>query len=156
MLKRFSGCSSQGKLMSLAGLLVAVPLAMLPFYPEDARYIPAFFLPALLSGLAGGVICLLGSKNPETAPRSGSLTVLFAWAWGIGIGALPFVLGGQLSALQAVFESVSGWTTTGLSVMDVPSTPKIYLFHRSFMQFCVFRGKIREEKRARKQQIKLM
>lgn len=132
MLKRFSGCSSRGKLMALTGVLVAVPLIILPFFPEDAKYLPAFALPALISFLIGTVVCLLG----RSAPGSGSLTVLFAWIWGIGMGALPFILGGQLSALQAVFESVSGWTTTGLSVMDVPSTPKIYLFHRSFMQFC--------------------
>lgn len=120
--------------MVLTGALVAVPLAALPFFPEDARYIPAFALPALLSVLSGGAVCLLG-KAPSSA-RNGSLTVLFAWSWGILVGAMPFVLGGQLSPLQAVFESVSGWTTTGLSVMDVSVTPKIYLFHRSFMQFC--------------------
>lgn len=35
-----------------------------------------------------------------------------------------------------MFESVSGYTTTGLSVADVSRMPKIFLFHRSFMQFC--------------------
>ena len=51
-------------------------------------------------------------------------------------GSIPFVLGSQLAPVQALFEAVSGWTTTGLSTMDVGMTPKIYLFHRSFMQFC--------------------
>lgn len=134
MMKKLSDCSSRGKLMLLTGLLIAAPLAVLPFYPEDTKYIPAFALPALLSFLIGAVVCLMGHSGP--ASGSGSLTVLFAWGWGIVMGALPFFLGGQLSALQAVFESVSGWTTTGLSVMDVSKTPNIYLFHRSFMQFC--------------------
>ena len=52
------------------------------------------------------------------------------------MGALPFVLSGLLNPIQAVFEAVSGWTTTGLSVMDVEATPYIFLFHRGFMQFC--------------------
>lgn len=50
--------------------------------------------------------------------------------------ALPFVLGGRLTFVQALFEAVIGWTTTGLSVMDVTVTPPIFLFYRSFMQFC--------------------
>ena len=38
---------------------------------------------------------------------------------------------------QALFESVSGWTTTGLSVMDVGlQLHHIFFFHRGFMQFC--------------------
>ncbi|MEA4831392.1 MAG: potassium transporter TrkG [Oscillospiraceae bacterium] len=68
--------------------------------------------------------------------QRGSLTVLFAWGWGILIGSLPFVISGQLTFIQALFEAVSGWTTTGLSVMDISETPHIFLFHRSFMQFC--------------------
>ena len=65
-----------------------------------------------------------------------SLTVLFAWSWGVLIGALPFFISGQLTFVQSLFEAVSGWTTTGLSVVDVSQTPLIYLFHRSFMQYC--------------------
>ena len=41
----------------------------------------------------------------------------------------------DLSFTQAYFEAVSGWTTTGLSVMDVESTPHIFLIYRSIMQF---------------------
>lgn len=65
-----------------------------------------------------------------------SLTVLFAWCWGVLVGAEPFIIGKHLTWIQAIFEAVSGWTTTGLSVMDVSTTPKVFLFHRSFMQYC--------------------
>ena len=61
---------------------------------------------------------------------------MFAWCFAFFAGASPFIIGGQLSFLLAVFESVSGWTTTGLTVVDVTSMPHIYLFHRSFMQYC--------------------
>lgn len=137
-----SNCSSYGKLMLLISLLVAVPLAGLPFYPENTKYIFAFAFPAIVSCLLGAVVCLFGKKERDSvherqaSMQSGSLTVLFAWAWGVLVGSFPFVLGNQLTVVQAIFESVSGWTTTGLSVMDVSITPKIYLFHRSFMQFC--------------------
>ena len=44
---------SIGKLILLIGVLLAVPLLVLPFYPEDAVYIPAFLIPALFSILLG-------------------------------------------------------------------------------------------------------
>ncbi|MCI2047711.1 MAG: TrkH family potassium uptake protein [Faecalibacterium sp.] len=133
--------SVYGTLMMLIGLLTLVPLCICPFYPQDSRYFSAFLAPGGLSALAGLLLwwlappAKLAISRQENAVFS-SLTVLFAWFYGILIGALPFVLGGQLSLLDALFEAVSGWTTTGLSVMDVSVTPHIYLFHRSFMQFC--------------------
>jgi trk system potassium uptake protein TrkH len=142
MKRKLSDCSSCGKLMLLVGVLTAVPVFVLPFYPQEVGFAIAFLIPSVASILLGTVCCQFGTKDSagefewrSTMQRS-SLTVLFAWGWGIFVGALPFVLGGQISFLQAIFESVSGWTTTGLSVMDVSATPKIYLFHRSFMQFC--------------------
>lgn len=112
---------------------------MIPFYPEDFKYIPSFLLPGLVSAVLGIIIGFVtrSTNNDETfTTKRGSVTVLFIWLYSFFIGALPFVLGGQLTFVQALFESVSGWTTTGLSTMDVREVPKIYLFYRSFMQYC--------------------
>ncbi len=142
MKKFWSDSSSFGKLAILIGLFVAVPLIVLPWYPEDLKYAVSFLIPSSISILLGVLICIYGTSESAayTSYRAqmgrSSLTVLFAWALGPLAGALPFVIGRQLSALPALFEAVSGWSTTGLSVMDVPSVPKIYLFHRSFMQYC--------------------
>lgn len=128
--------------MLLIGLLVVIPLAVIPFFPENSKYMFAFAFPGICSFVLGAVVCLLGKKDSDdvlerqSSMQSSSLTVLFAWVWGILVGSFPFILGNRLTVVQAVFESVSGWTTTGLSTMDVSITPKIYLFHRSFMQFC--------------------
>ena len=134
--------SNRGKLMMLIGLLVAAPLALLPFYPEDSGFVWAFIGPSLFSLAAGAFVCLFGRRDngysaawPVSQWQS-SHTVLFTWSWGILIGALPFVFSGHLNFVQALFESVSGWTTTGLSVMDVSQTSHIFLFYRSFMQYC--------------------
>lgn len=92
--------------------------------------------------LSGLLLCIFGKKEEsgylerQSLLKTSSITVLFTWAWGIFIGAMPFILSGQLVPVQTVFESISGWTTAGLSVMDVPALPKIMLFHRSFMQYC--------------------
>ncbi|MVB10197.1 Trk system potassium uptake protein TrkG [Caprobacter fermentans] len=127
--------------MLLIGLLVAAPLIVLPFYPQDAAYAASFALPSLGSIAAGIIVCLTGKRDDaefewRSSMQRSSLTVLFAWGWGIVFGAFPFVISKQLALVQALFEAVSGWTTTGLSVMDVSATPHIFLFHRSFMQFC--------------------
>lgn len=138
-IKHGSNC---GKLMIMIGLLVAAPLVLLPFYPEDYRFCWAFICPALFSLVAGFLVCTFIKRDSEhgeawlTNRRQSNYIVLFTWFWGIFIGAIPFVLAGYLNFVQALFESVSGWTTTGLSVMDVTNTARIFLFYRSFMQYC--------------------
>lgn len=141
MTAKLYGRSSCGKMALLIGILTYMPILVVPFFTEELMYIPDFFIPATAAAVLGILLCL--KKPPEGIPggwrnnmRSGSLTVLFAWGFGFLVGAMPFVLSGQLTFVQALFESVSGWTTTGLSVMDVTKTPHIFLFHRSFMQFC--------------------
>ena len=135
-------CSNRGKLMIMIGLLVIAPLAILPFYPQELGYAVYFLLTGLLSILAGGLVCVFGKRETYfsadrlTAQRHSNSTVLFTWFWGIAVGAMPFFLSGQLRLVQSLFESVSGWTTTGLSVMDVTQTSHIFLFYRSFMQYC--------------------
>lgn len=141
MKTQFAKCSIYGKLILFVSLLIAAPLMMLPFYPEDIRYASDFLIPASLIFLLGLMICFLTMKEKQEKVerynlQSGSITVLFIWLFGVVAGALPFVYSEQLSFVQALFEAVSGWTTTGLSVMDVSITPHIFLFHRGFMQFC--------------------
>lgn len=142
MKKFWSDSSSTGKLAIFIGLFVLAPLLILPWYPEDAKYALSFLIPGGGAVLFGILLCLFARRDAE-APMDwrsqlgrSSLTVLFAWGFGVLIGALPFVIGGQLRFIPALFEAVSGWTTTGLSAMDVSVVPMIYLFHRSFMQYC--------------------
>ena len=132
-----------GKLMILIGLFVTAPLLILPWYPQEMKYIWEFLIPGGGSALLGLIFCLVKQKHPgptsvgwKSSVGRSSLTVLFAWSWGVLIGALPFILGKHLTVVQSLFEAVSGWTTTGLSAIDVSKTSPIYLFHRSFMQYC--------------------
>lgn len=136
----FKDCNNFGKLIILIGCLLLVPLIIVPFYPTEINYAFAFLIPSIISIILGVLLCVL-LPSYETEPqrmyifRNGNLTVLFAWFYGFIAGAIPFVLGEQLNVIQALFESVSGWTTTGLSVVDVTVAPYIFLFHRSFMQY---------------------
>lgn len=139
--EHFANFNNYGKLMILTGLLIAFPLIVLLFYPSEAHYAYAFIIPSLISIIIGFIVGLMlnhdeGNLQWSHIMKYGSLTVLFAWGYGFFVSAIPFVISGQLTFVQALFESVSGWTTTGLSVMDVTITPRIFLFYRSFMQFC--------------------
>ncbi len=142
MRKNWSDSSNIGKLSVLIGLFVIVPLITLPWFRSDIKYAAAFLIPGICSVVFGMLICVFGRRENEASmswkSQTGrsSLTVLFAWSWGPLIAAVPFVLGKQLQPLHALFESISGWTTTGMSVMEISEIPGIYVFYRSFMQYC--------------------
>ena len=136
MKRSITRVSNVGRLTVLIGLLLLAPLLVLPFFPEDVRFAAAFLIPGGGSILLGLALCLRVRVYPmsmQEAAHHGNLLVLYIWLYGCLAGAMPFVLGGRLTFVQALFEAVSGWTTTGLSVMDVTITPPIFLFYRSFM-----------------------
>ena len=136
------GGSIYGRLMLFVGLLVAAPLAALAFYPEERSCMAAFLIPAAFAIVAGAAVCVVAPRREaaefewQSPLQKGSLPVLFAWCFAFLMGAAPFVLSGLLTPALALFESVSGWTATGFTVVDVEALPRVFLFHRSFMQFC--------------------
>lgn len=137
----FRNANNFAKLMILIGILVGVPLLLLPIYPEDVRYTVSFLIPSLGSIVLGIILCSVLERDDNETQwmkmlQHSQLTVLFGWIYGFVAGAMPFVISKQLTFDKALFEAVSGWTTTGLSVMNVAEIPDIFLFHRSFMQFC--------------------
>ncbi len=90
---------------------------------------------ALLSLVLGGLLALLypHRERRRMHAREGFLMVSLAWILISLIGALPFYLNGAISSyLDAVFETVSGFTTTGASILtNVEAMPHGLLFWRS-------------------------
>lgn len=125
-----------GILLALIGALNLVPMVAMVAYPEDALYAPAFLLasiPLIVLGLA----CWRFIKPDEEytlSVQDGYVIVMLTWFIAIFASVIPLIFAGGLSFTQAWFEATSGWTTTGLSVVDVSVAPKIVLFHRSFLQ----------------------
>jgi trk system potassium uptake protein TrkH len=66
--------------------------------------------------------------------QEGAVVVVLSWLLAIAFGTIPFLSVGGLNFTQAVFESTSGWTTTGLSVVDVTQASHLLLLFRSLTQ----------------------
>lgn len=96
------------------------------------------FLGSFAITIAAGLLLWVPTRNcsGEISVRDGFLTVALFWAILGVIGALPLVLGMHLGLTDAVFESVSGFTTTGATVIvGLDALPPSVLFHRQQMQW---------------------
>jgi trk system potassium uptake protein TrkH len=126
-----------GTLLLGVGLYLLLPLIILLSHPQDSVYALSFLCPSLVSIAAGVSLRLIGRGAREISLdlAEGGVIVFITWTAAMVLSAFPFHLCGLLSFRSSLFESVSGWTTTGLSVVDVSRTPEILLMWRSLMQF---------------------
>lgn len=125
-----------GGISAMIGLLMLVPLVVIPFYPSEVDHAGSFLLSGLPVFIAGLTVWRLFRPDgmPNLSFQEGAVIVVFTWIIAILIGTIPLMMISNLSFSQAIFESTSGWTTTGLSVVDVTEAPRIILFYRSFIQ----------------------
>jgi len=96
--------------------------------------IGAFLYPALAITVVAGIILGVTSRNEvDVSTRDGFLMVTLGWLAATLFGALPFYLSGAIpSYIDAFFESMSGFTTTGASILtEIESLPRSILFWRS-------------------------
>ena len=111
-----------------------LPSLILAFTEGNDRVIRAFAVPMALALAAGSMAIFLGRKVPvRFGPADGFLLVSLAWILTSFFGASPFFLSGYVPNLsEAIFESVSGFTTTGASVFSsVEAVPRSLLFWRA-------------------------
>jgi trk system potassium uptake protein TrkH len=126
-----------GVLIFFFGLTMIFPL-MVGFYYRDQSLI-ALLLSMGITVIAGLILYLIFRKAQAEviSQREGMAIVAVGWA-AVGLfGALPFYLGdGCFTFVDAFFESVSGFTTTGASVLtNIEAVSKGLLFWRSFIQW---------------------
>ncbi|WPL19209.1 Trk system potassium uptake protein TrkH [Thiorhodovibrio winogradskyi] len=91
----------------------------------------------LLSAILGVLLWLPNRNDPRAlSVREAFFVVTLFWALLGAIGGLPFVLGLHLSFTDAVFESISGFTTTGATVIiGLDALPASILYHRQQIQW---------------------
>ena len=94
----------------------------------------AYMISALITAAAGFLLSRLRSADDTIYARDGFVTVTLVWLAMSAFGALPFVLSGDIpSYVDAFFETMSGLTTTGASILNnIEGLSKASLFWRSF------------------------
>ena len=118
-------------------LKVMCPIMLMPCIPailfqEDTLF--AFIFPAILCLVVGSIISYKKPDNRKFYTHDGYITVVLVWFVLCSVGALPYLLSGEIPNLtNALFETVSGFTTTGSSILqNVEELSKSMLFWRSF------------------------
>lgn len=131
MNKRMIAYISGLLLLCEAGLLL-LPLAVALIFGD--KTIPDFLLTIGMLILSGGALILFKPKDKTIYARDGLVIVALGWIILSLFGALPFYFSGEIPKyLDAVFETVSGFTTTGSSILsDVEALSKSLIFWRSF------------------------
>ena len=123
-----------GQVIMVEAAFLTLPLLVAVIYGEQ-KGVLSFLVPAVGALALGGLLTLLFRKASfELRSGDGMLIVSGAWLGMSLIGAIPFVIAiDSCSYVDAFFETVSGFTTTGASVLPHVSTlPKCILFWRSF------------------------
>ena len=126
-----------GVLTITLAFTMVIPLLVGLFY-RDMSVRP--FLQAIAATLAGGVALYLTGRTDRSefvSQREGMAIVALGWTVAGFFGALPFYFEGEFPTfVDAVFESVSGFTTTGASVLtDIEAVSKGLLLWRSLIQW---------------------
>ena len=122
-----------GYLLLFEAAFLLVPMITAAVYYEPAFF--AFLITSLLSVICGILLVRFGKpKNKLLFARDGFAIVSASWVLISLFGALPFIFSGAIpSFIDALFETVSGFTTTGASILsDVESLPRSILMWRSF------------------------
>lgn len=120
-----------GVLLIVTGSSMSLPIACSIYYQENDLY-P--FLYSALTALAIGVpMLLLFRKENELTIRDGFFIAVTGWIFVSAFSALPFMLHGSIpSFTDAFFEMISGYTTTGATILtDIEALPHGLLFWRS-------------------------
>ena len=122
-----------GRIFLIEAALMLLPMGCAAIYGEWAS-IPAFLIPVLILLVLGLAASLKSPKDTRIYARDGLAIVALVWVLLSVFGALPFVITGEIpSFVDALFEMVSGFTTTGSTILtDVESLSHGILFWRSF------------------------
>lgn len=123
--------------MVLVGILMLSPLLCLLFFPQEIGLLWGFVIPASIL-IAVGVLLwrLCRTQNSHSLDiQDSAVIVVLSWLIVCLFSTWPFMTLQNLNFTQAFFESVSGWTTTGLSVIDVVKASHLILLWRSIMQW---------------------
>lgn len=125
-------CFVIGWVLKIEAAFMILPLITGIVYQEQATIV--FVITGLISFVLGMIMTGKKPRQQHFYIREGFVTVALSWIIMSIVGAIPFMMTGATSNfVDALFETVSGFTTTGASILpEVESLPRCVLFWRSF------------------------
>ncbi len=121
-----------GKALLVSALFMFLSIIVSVVDGRDAAFGP-LCISFIITLLFGSFPFIFVRGKHEISLRDGILTIVFSWVLSFIFGMLPYVLyGGEFTLVNAWFESVSGYTTTGSTILnDIEALPRSLLFWRS-------------------------
>ncbi|MBR6767572.1 MAG: TrkH family potassium uptake protein [Clostridia bacterium] len=121
-----------GNVLRVESALLLIPLMVSLFTGRTDTM--AFLMTAGITFVIAEVFCALRPRHDHLRAREGFAVVALSWVFVSFFGGLPFYFSGYIPSLvDCFFETVSGFTTTGASILtDLEALPKGLLFWRSF------------------------
>lgn len=121
-----------GWVLNIEAALMTFPFITGLIYGEKSAF--SFLLTMAICLIIGIPLAIYKPKDRIFYMREGFVTVALCWIVLSIMGALPFIFSGSIpNPVDALFEAVSGFTTTGASILrDVEALPKCVVFWRSF------------------------
>ncbi|MCH5191617.1 MAG: TrkH family potassium uptake protein [Oscillospiraceae bacterium] len=123
-----------GRLLQVEAALMLLPFAVSLYYRESPTLTVIYCAVIAALALTGSALTLAKVKTKSIYAREGFLIVALSWVMMSLFGALPFFISGAIpSFVDALFETVSGFTTTGSTILsNIEALPKSLLFWRAF------------------------
>lgn len=121
-----------GKALLVSALFMFLSIVVSVIEGRDSAFTP-LLISFIITLLVGSFPFIFVKKAQMLTLNDGFLTIVLSWVLSFIFGMLPYVLwGGEFTLINAWFESVSGYTTTGSTILnDIEALPKSLLFWRS-------------------------
>ena len=121
-----------GKALQVNALFMLLSLGVSIACGFDSGFTP-LLISFLITSIAGSFPLIFVKNAQQETTQEGFVTIVFSWLLSFIFGMLPYVLwGGEFTLMNAWFESVSGYTTTGSTILtDIEALPKSLLMWRS-------------------------
>ena len=120
--------------MTLLAYLMVLPIIICIWYKEGIRNYIAFIIPMVLLFVIGKLLYRKKAESNRILAREGFIIVGLSWIVMALFGCLPFIISGNIpNFFDAFFESASGFTTTGSTILDsYDGLDHSIMFWRSF------------------------
>ena len=121
-----------GKALLVSALFMFLSIIVSLVNGRDSAFGP-LLISFIITMIVGGFPFIFIKKSQALSLNDGFLTIVLSWLLSFIFGMLPYVLwGGEFTLINAWFESVSGYTTTGSTILnDIEALPRSLIFWRS-------------------------